>query len=85
MKVDLKSHTTEDGRDFTEINSKGYVPVLALNDRDLLTENIAILSWIADRDAALAPDGELGKYRLLEPCSFPRRSTRVSSRFLPRA
>ncbi len=70
VKVDLKSHTTEDGRDFGSINPKGYVPALALDDGALLTENIAILSWVADQAPRLAPQGDLGRYRLLETLAF---------------
>src|ERR1700730_7891301 len=49
VKVDLKTHRTEDGRDYTVINPKGYVPALLLNSGEILTENIAILSWISDQ------------------------------------
>ena len=45
VKVDLRIKRTEDGRDFTEINPKGYVPALVLDDGQLLTENVAILCW----------------------------------------
>jgi glutathione S-transferase len=41
-----------------------------LDDGQLLTENIAILSWVADRDPKLAPDGELGRIRLIEMLAF---------------
>jgi glutathione S-transferase len=47
MKVDLKTHKLENGRSFTEINPKGYVPALQFDDGEVLTENIAILSLIA--------------------------------------
>ena len=81
VKVDLKTHTTEDGRDFTKINPKGYVPALALEGGELLTENIAILSWIADQAPALAPGGALGRYRLLETLAFI--STEIHKSFKP--
>lgn len=43
--------------DFLALNPKGYVPALTLDDGDLLTENAAILQFIADSkpSAALAP------------------------------
>ena len=47
-KVDLKGHKLEDGRSFRDINPKGYVPALELDDGELLTENVAILALIAD-------------------------------------
>jgi glutathione S-transferase len=69
-KVDLKAHRIEDGRPFSEINPKGYVPALEMNDGEVLTENVAILAWIADQSPALAPEGRLGRYRLLEALAF---------------
>ena len=43
--------------DFLALNPKGYVPALTLDDGDLLTENAAILQFIADSKPAaeLAP------------------------------
>ncbi len=81
VKVDLKSHTTEDGRDFIQINPKGYVPALDIGADKPLTENIAILSWIADQKPALAPAGELGRYRLIETLAFI--STEIHKGFKP--
>jgi len=70
VKVDLKAKRTEDGRDYSQINPKGYVPALQLDDGQVLTENVAILSWVADQDPALAPGGPMGRYRLLEMLAF---------------
>ena len=70
VRVDLKTHRTEDGRDYFEVNPKGYVPTLEFDDGDRLTENVAILSWIADQDPSLCPDGTMGRYRLLEMLGF---------------
>ena len=81
VKVDLRAHRTEDGRDYGQINPKGYVPALVLDDGQLLTENIAILSWAADQAPALAPRGELGRYRLLEALAFI--STEIHKAFKP--
>jgi glutathione S-transferase len=81
VKVDLKTYMTEDGRDFWAINPKGYVPALILPDGDLLTENIAILSWIADHAPSLAPHGAVGRYRLLETLAYI--STEVHKGFKP--
>jgi glutathione S-transferase len=63
-KVDLKSHTTEEGRDFRQVNPKGYVPALELDDGALLTENAALLAYLGDK-AGLMPEG-IGRYRVLE-------------------
>lgn len=81
MKVNLKTHTLEDGRSFKDINPKGYVPALQFDNGDVLTENVAILSKIADRHSALAAPGEYGKYRLLEMLAFI--STEIHNSFKP--
>lgn len=80
-KVDLKAKTTESGGDFTEINPKGYVPALEVADGVVLTENIAILGWIADQKASLAPAGDMGRYWLLEMLAFI--STEIHKSFKP--
>ena len=69
VKVSHRTHKTSDGVDFTQINSKGYVPALVLDTGELLTENTALLQYIADLnpDARLAPPvGTLERYRLSE-------------------
>jgi|SRR5579859_5428348 len=81
IKVDLKTHATEDGRDYTHINPKGYVPALELGNGYVLTENIAILAWIADQAPQLSPVGELGRYQLLETLAFI--STEIHKAFKP--
>ena len=80
-KVDLKTKLTEDGRDYALINPKGYVPALEFDDGDILTENIAILSWIADQAPRLSPEAPLGRYRLLEALAFI--STEIHKSFKP--
>jgi glutathione S-transferase len=68
-RVDHKTHKTPDGQDFNTINSKGYVPTLRLDNGELLTENVAVLQYIADLNPAskLAPAaGTLERYRLIE-------------------
>ncbi|MET0366384.1 MAG: glutathione binding-like protein [Sphingobium sp.] len=70
VKVDLKEKKTEDGRDYTAINPKGYVPALELDDGAILTENIAILSYIADTSGKLMPAEGLARCRVLEAMAF---------------
>jgi len=69
-RVDLKTRITERGYDYLSINPKGYVPLLALDDGNAITENVAVLEFIADRDPALGPGGPLGRTRLLEILSW---------------
>jgi glutathione S-transferase len=69
VKVSHRTHKTYDGVDFSEINSKGYVPALVLDNGELLTENAALLQYVADLNpaAGLAPAvGTLERYRLSE-------------------
>jgi glutathione S-transferase len=80
-KVDLKTHKLEDGRRFTDINPKGYVPALQFDDGQVLTENIAILSMIADDHPALMAPGPFGRSRLLEILAYI--STEIHKSFKP--
>jgi glutathione S-transferase len=67
-KVDLKEHRTASGEDFYAINPKGYVPALKLEDGSILTENVALLTFLGDK-AGLTPKGD-ERYRLLEWLAF---------------
>jgi len=69
-RVDLKTHRTETGRDFREISAKAYVPVLVMDDGDIITENVAVLDWIATTGPALTVEGALGRTRVLEALTF---------------
>ena len=67
-RVDLKTHKTEKGADYYEINPKGYVPALEINPGLILTENVAVLPFIAQHDAGqdLIPPSGLGRAKVLE-------------------
>lgn len=80
-KVDLKTKRTEGGIDFSTINPKGYVPALTLDSGETLSENIAILDWIAHQDSKLAPSGPMGHTHLLEALAFI--STEIHKSFKP--
>jgi glutathione S-transferase len=64
--VDLDSKRLADGGNYLDVNARGQVPALMFDNGELLTENVAILAWVADRAPLLMPSGELGRYRLLE-------------------
>jgi glutathione S-transferase len=76
-----RDRRTEDGRDFNAINAKGYTPAFDLGDGTILTENLAILAWIADKsDSLLAKDG-LERWRALEATAFM--TTEIHRGFTP--
>jgi glutathione S-transferase len=57
IQVDTHTKQLAEGGDFYAINALGQVPVLREDDGWTLTENTAILPWVADRfpEARLAP------------------------------
>ena len=72
-RVDLGSHLTETGADFLQINPKGYVAALRLDDGQVLTEGAAIVQFIADLrpESGLAPKpGTLERARLQEHLNY---------------
>lgn len=78
-RVDLKTKKTASGRDFNDVNPKGYVPALVLDTGELLTENVAVLDWIASQAPQLAVPGPLGRTRTLEALTYV--STELHSSF----
>lgn len=73
IKVDIRAGKLEDGTDFSTINSKGYVPVLELDDGQRLSEGPVVAQYLADRkpETGLAPPaGSLERYRVQEWLNF---------------
>lgn len=73
QRVDTKTKAMEGGGDYREINPKGYVPYLQLDDGSYLGEGPAIVQYIADLkpEAKLAPaNGSIERYRLQEWLGF---------------
>jgi glutathione S-transferase len=73
VRASTKTHQLDDGRSYYDINPKGYVPLLELDDGQRLTENPAVLQYIADRapERRLAPPaGTMERYRLQEWLGF---------------
>jgi glutathione S-transferase len=67
--IDRATKKTGDGRDFNAINPKGYAPALELDNGEVLTENVALLCYIAslDKSGKLgAAPGTMGGFRLIE-------------------
>src|SRR5262249_764626 len=72
VEVDTKAKRTRDGADYWAINPLGLVPVIRTDDGELLTENAAILQYVADRypAAPLAPPAGMDRSRLQQGLAF---------------
>ena len=73
VKVDLATKTLEDGSNYLDICSKGYIPALALEDGSLLTEGAVIQQYITDhsKGTELGPkNGTMERYRFHERLHF---------------
>jgi len=73
VKVDIPNKKTETGADYWQINPKGYVPALQIDDGQVLTEVQVICQYLADQkpETALAPKlGTMERYRLMEWLNF---------------
>lgn len=71
--VDRATKLATDGKPLASVNPKGYVPALVLDNGEVLSENVAVLSYIAglDKSRRLAPEpGSPGFYRVLEWLGF---------------
>jgi glutathione S-transferase len=79
--VDLKTKRMASGGDFNQITPKGYVPALVLDNGETLTENIAILDWLASQFPKFGGSGPLGRTRVLEALTYI--STELHGGFKP--
>ena len=71
--VDLATHTTDSGANFYDINPKGNVPALVLDDGTVLNENIACLEYIsneASQNTLVPQSGTTERYVLLQVLSY---------------
>jgi glutathione S-transferase len=66
VKVDLATHTLEDGRSYYDVAPRGYVPMLEFDDGSRHTEAAALLQHIADQDAGFALIGAPRSARRLQ-------------------
>jgi glutathione S-transferase len=70
--VNTVENSTDSGAVFSDINAKGQVPVLELDDGQLLTEGSVIVQYLADKapQAGLLPTaGTVGRARVQEVLS----------------
>lgn len=73
VRVDNQRKITADGQSFLDINPKGYVAALALDDGEVITEGPAILQYLGDRlpgSPLVPPPGTLARVRLQEWLNF---------------
>jgi len=72
VEVDPKTKQTLDGANYREIYPLGLVPLIRLEDGALVSENAAILQYVAGRfpRSGLAPDDPMGRTRLQQWLCF---------------
>lgn len=64
---------TASGENFLEVNPKGYIPTLRLDDGSLFTETGVLIQYLADQkpEAGLIPKaGTMERYRVMEAINF---------------
>jgi glutathione S-transferase len=72
-KIDLANRTKASGRSYLEVNPKGYVPALQVEDGTVMTEVSALIQYLADQapQAGLIPAaGTPERYKVLEWIGF---------------
>lgn len=82
--VDLAAKRTEQGQDYLQINPNGYVPALALDDDQVLTEVAVVVQYLADQapgSGLIPPEGSLARYRVQQALAFI--STELHKNFGP--
>ena len=86
--VDLRTKLTASGEDYHTINAKAYVPALLLDGCEILTENVALLDWMAEQYPKLRRDGVLSRngnarddHRELQSARIARKLRRRFARF----
>src|SRR5215468_1431849 len=73
VRYDKETHVLDSGQRLDDVNEKGYVPVLELDNGERLTEVPAVLQYIADLRPASGlapPSGTWERYKLQEWLNF---------------
>lgn len=69
IKVDTSKGLTEQGQRFSDINPKGAVPLLELDDGQRLSEGVVICQYLCDqagRTDLMPAAGTMARYRVME-------------------
>jgi glutathione S-transferase len=72
VEVDPKTKRTRDGADYRATNPLGLVPSIRTDDGEVMSENAAVLQYVADRfpSAELAPPAGMDRFRLQQWLCF---------------
>lgn len=73
VKVDRTTKLTATGEDYLQINTKGHVPALRIDDGRILTETAVIAQYLADQNPAaglLPPLGSFERYQAQSLLNF---------------
>ena len=80
VEVDVPTRMTDEGQPFATVNPKGYVPALIMDDGAMLTENVALLDWVAQQSSGLRPADGMARTRQVEMLALI--STEIHRMFL---
>jgi glutathione S-transferase len=73
VKVDIPNKKTADGDDYWQVNPKGYVPALMLDDGQVITEVGVICQYLGDQkpeSGLVAKLGSIERYHQMEALNF---------------
>ncbi len=80
-RVDGKTKTTSDGRNYLDINPRGQVPALKIDGGEVLTENVSVLQYLGELApaAGLVPENGMERARMRKWLGFINSELHVSA------
>jgi glutathione S-transferase len=80
-RVDGKTKTTDDGRNYLDINPRGQVPALKIEGGEVLTENVSVLQYLGELApaAGLVPSSSIERVRMRKWLGFINSELHVSA------
>lgn len=81
VRVDGKTKTTSDGRNYLDINPRGQVPALKIEGGEVLTENVSVLQYLGELApaAGLVPSSSIERTRMRKWLGFINSELHVSA------